>query len=108
MKFVDGCKVLHGTLVELKAAWLQNLKEHKNIVASQKTCTFSMYISMYDDDKYFISSSRLENKTLEKPNHHEPKNKYDIFRSVKLDRSRIIKKCKKKYIYIYIYIYSFT
>jgi len=49
LKFVDRCKVFHYALVELKVTLLKNLKEHKNTVVSQKTCKFSMYISMYDD-----------------------------------------------------------
>ena len=42
---------------------------------------------MYDDDNkinFFISSSRLENETLEKHCHHWPKNRSENSRFVKL------------------------
>ena len=50
MKLAIGCKVLHYTLVEEKATWLQNPKAPKYAVASQEVYKFFVWVSVYDDD----------------------------------------------------------
>jgi len=41
LKFIDGCKVFHYTLVELKSNWLQNPNAHMYRATLQKACKFS-------------------------------------------------------------------
>ena len=49
--FVVGCEVLHiNTHWRSGSSWLQNLKVHKNAMASPKVYKFSNWVSVSCDD----------------------------------------------------------